>query len=127
MAKHRGQRDQSHCDDRGANNAGSCRQQRSDKNYRYSQTPRDRTKQLGHGNQKIFCDLRALEHNPHEDEKRNRDQGVPFNIPIQTPEIGHSRCQPLDGSSFQKIRADIPFHQIAEKCRQPETDDRRAR
>ena len=127
MAKHRRQRDQSHSDDGSTDNSGRCCEQRSDENYRYAQTPGNRAKQLSHGDQKIFCDLRALEHDPHEDKKRNRDQGVPFNIPIQAPKIGHSRRQPFDGSSFQKIRTDIAFHQIAKERCQPEGDHRRAR
>ena len=95
VAQHGRQRDQTHRDDRGTDDAGGGGEQRAHKHHRYAEATRDRAEQLRHGDQQILGDFRPLQHDAHEDEQRNGDQRIAFRLPVDPSKVGHPGAQPL--------------------------------
>jgi hypothetical protein len=89
VAQHRGQRDQAHGDDGRADDAGGRGEQRADEDDRNAKAARHRAEQLRHGHQQVFGDLRALQHDAHEDEQRDGDERVSLDLPIDPSKIRH--------------------------------------
>jgi hypothetical protein len=107
--------------------AGRGRQQRANENHRDAQPAGDRSEQLGHGNQQILGDPRALQHDAHEHEQRNRDQGVALDLPVDAPEVGDPGGQPLDRAALGEVGAGIVGEEIAGQGGRADRQDRRAR
>jgi hypothetical protein len=72
--EHGGQRQQPHGHDGGADDAGGGRQQRADDAHRIAEPAAQAAEQQRHGIEQLLGDLRALQHDAHEDEQRHRDQ-----------------------------------------------------
>ena len=107
VAPHDGQRDQPHGHDGRADDAGGGGQQRADEDDGDAEAAGHRAEQLGHGDQQILGDPGPLQHDAHEHEQRNRDQRIPFDLPIDAAKIGDARGQPLHRSALGKIGTGI--------------------
>ena len=73
-AQHRRQRDQAHGHRGGADDAFRGSKQRAHHDYRDAEPAAQRTEQPAHGLEQFLGDARALEHDAHEDEHRDRQQ-----------------------------------------------------
>ena len=73
---HGRQRDQPHGDDGGTHHARGRPQQRADQGDGDGEAPAHAAEQAAHGFDQLGRDVRTLEHQPHEDEERDRDQRV---------------------------------------------------
>ena len=112
VAQHHRERNQAHRHDRGSDNASGCGQQGTDKNHRNAKSSGNRTKELSHCHQQVFRNAGALEHDAHEDEEGNGDQGIPFDLPVNTPQVSDSCTEPLSGAALGKVHVNIAFEQI---------------
>jgi hypothetical protein len=72
--EHGRQREEAHGDDGGADDAGRGGEQRADDGDRDGEAAPDPGEQHAHGLQELIGDAGPLQHHPHEDEERDRDQ-----------------------------------------------------
>jgi hypothetical protein len=103
VAHHHRQRDQAHRHHGSAEDACGRSKQRAHEHDRNAQTAGDRTKQLRHRDKQVFSDLRALQHDAHEHEQRNGYERISLNLPVNPPEIGHPRTEPLRRRALRKV------------------------
>ena len=54
-----------------------------------------------------------MQHDPHEHEERDRDEGVAFDHPVQAAEVRDPGAQPLDGASVREVGAGVAREQPA--------------
>ena len=95
VAQHCRQRNQTHRDHGGTEDAGRRRQQGADEDHRNPEAARHGAEQLRHRHEQVFGDLRALQHDAHEYEQRNRNQGIAFDLPVDAAEVRHAGTQPV--------------------------------
>ncbi len=93
--QHGGDRQQAHGDHGGAHDARGGAQQGAHHDYGYRQSAADAPEDQAHGVQQLFGKARALQHNPHENEKRHRQQG----------DVGHDAPDP-QGEEVEKRPAE---------------------
>ncbi len=123
VTQHRWQRDQPHGDHGRADDTRRGRKKRAHEDDRDPEAPRDRAEKLGHGDQQVLGNLRALEHDAHKDEERDRDQGVAFRLPIDPAEIGYPGAQPLDSAALGEIGIGIAREKVAaDRCKHDRQD-----
>jgi len=126
VAQHHRERNQAHRHDRCPDNARGCGQQGTDKNHGNAESSGNRTKELGHRHQQVFRDAGALEHDAHEDEEGNGDEGVAFDLPVNAPQVGDSCAEPLSGTALRKVHVNVAFEQITRDGGKADGDHRRA-
>ena len=126
VAHHHREGDQPHGDHRRPDDARGRREQRADEHHRDAEAAGDRPEKLGHGDQQILGNLGSLQHDAHEDEQRDGDQRVAFDLPVDAAEIGHARVEPLGGSALDKISVRTAGEQRAEDRGQGDGGDGRS-
>ena len=88
--------------------------ERADEDHRDPETAGDRAEELRHGHQEVFGDARALQHDAHEDEERNRDQRCHALPPNRfAAKVGDTCVQPLYGTALMEVGVRVPGEEVA--------------
>jgi hypothetical protein len=116
IAQHDRQRDQAHGDDRGRDDAGGGRQQRADDDHRIGQAAADRAEQLAHGVQQVLGHAGAFQHDPHEGEEGNGQQGLVRQHPQKPLRHGASSGQSSVIVPFDRAPARRRWRRTPARC-----------
>jgi hypothetical protein len=121
VAQHDRQRDQAHGDDRGRHDAGGGGQQRANEHHGVGEPAAHPSEQLADGVEQFLGHAAALQHQPHEGEKRDRQQRRVGDDAVDAlgqrlheTEIEESRLDADEGEQ-QPIRRERECHRIAEQ------------